>query len=202
MPTRAPRASGGGPEAWSEAMQVYLCSPRQRGWSLHLRDRPSRGIVLPAPAGVVPAASRRRPPSRCALRASGGGPGPYWDVQVIEKCSPRQRGWSRAEHRRRVLPAPAGVVPGRTTRSAESPRAPRASGGGPGRAREREFTTLCSPRQRGWVLRTPCRSWPWAGAPRASGGGPRPPYYRPPSGPCSPRQPGWSRARGHVRVHG
>ncbi len=55
---------------------LATCSPRPRGWSRHPEHHPPRQLVLPAPAGMVPATrSRTRSPWR-APRARGDGPSP------------------------------------------------------------------------------------------------------------------------------
>ena len=173
-------------------------SPRSRGWSLRaLRERAYLG-VLPALAGVVPSSGTAARPAAGAPRARGGGPDLPQLTIPLGGCSPRSRGWSHADDdaglEGGVLPALAGVVPGRARRARTSAGAPRARGGGPMRFTEETSASACSPRSRGWSLpagRRPHRPRvlpalagvvPSAGrrgpgrrrAPRARGGGPGP----------------------------
>ncbi len=100
-------------------------------------------------------------------------------------CSPRPRGWSRDPRRerqpRRVLPAPAGMVPWSAWRRGGFRRAPRARGDGPHHVMINDGRTGCSPRPRGWsqprlrhvedpvVLPAPAGMVPGAASDRRSG---------------------------------
>jgi len=218
-PGRAPRARGGGPVRRNVAGSVRRCSPRSRGWSPphHLRLRPPG--VLPALAGVVPAAPVGHPARRGAPRARGGGPTAAKSSVPESPCSPRSRGWSRPVVRDpasgAVLPALAGVVRHRPPSRTGRRRAPRARGGGPRSCSRCEATCTCSPRSRGWSqlqLRPPVGQGvlpalagvvPGSGgccpgspsAPRARGGGPATAAWLAALPGCSPRSRGWSVGR-------
>ncbi len=144
-----PRARGGGPLSRRISPFMVLWSPRTRGWSRWLPSTPVRRTVVPAHAGVVPRCRRRGLcPSR-GPRARGGGPfgsaftadATKWSPRTrgwpprTRGWSPRTRGWSpRRSHPgrlREVVPAHAGVVPGRPPRTGRALRGPRARGGGP-----------------------------------------------------------------------
>ena len=134
----------------------------------------------------------------------------------LASCSPRPRGWSRpgrpAARRAHLLPAPAGMVPGTTSRTPPARSAPRARGDGPPSAVDFAEPDTCSPRPRGWsprhhqapallgLLPAPAgmvpprtgRTRTTAAAPRARGDGPS---NLPGIGSlsvCSPRPRGWS----------
>ncbi|AIS02463.1 hypothetical protein SGLAU_32655 (plasmid) [Streptomyces glaucescens] len=158
---------------------IVSCSPRPRGWS-HPEALPEPGaILLPAPAGMVPRADLRGCRLTTAPRARGDGPsGPPkssasancsprprgWSLEGVGRggtlrartCSPRPRGWSRVAHLlglpRSLLPAPAGMVPRRSSARAAPQPAPRARGDGPRHAVLWDMRDRCSPRPRGWSL--------------------------------------------------
>ncbi len=134
----------------------------------------------------------------------------------MSPCSPRPRGWSRRRAHlgevRALLPAPAGMVPGRR-RSCCAPRsAPRARGDGPSKSLAIRLRQLCSPRPRGWSRRpvrggglegllpapagmVPSRPPPRPArrtAPRARGDGPITTLLSNSQKSCSPRPRGWS----------
>ena len=73
------------------------------------------------------------------------------------ECSPRERGWSLREMQPQfpltVLPARAGMVPGRSAVCARWCGAPRASGDGPSFREGSIARPACSPRERGWSRR-------------------------------------------------
>ncbi|AIS02458.1 putative secreted protein (plasmid) [Streptomyces glaucescens] len=111
----------------------------------------------------------------------------------------------------RLLPAPAGMVPGSTPATACAPPAPRARGDGPGTQRYQKPPNDCSPRPRGWsrvpgrtevhqvLLPAPAGMVPRTTsphrscrAPRARGDGPWVAAGRIPVHSCSPRPRGWS----------
>ena len=163
-PARRPRARGGGPLLGLDHGPAQASSPRPRGWSLQVRAHAAADVVVPAPAGVVPASGRRRRSATGRPRARGGGPPSPRGGGRERLSSPRPRGWSpplqAGAESQRVVPAPAGVVP-RTARAspARSGR-PRARGGGPGEAVIVYPEDVSSPRPRGWSLpdRWPPRS--------------------------------------------
>ncbi len=154
-----------------------------------------------------------------APRARGGGPGWSRTCSAMRRCSPRTRGWSPHPSPRRctsgVLPAHAGVVPGRRRPARRGFRAPRARGGGPVPRARRQMPDACSPRTRGWsqphepegkesfVLPAHAGVVPGSSrvagqrtsAPRARGGGPVRASAPARTCPCSPRTRGWSRVR-------
>ncbi|BCM71190.1 hypothetical protein EASAB2608_06524 [Streptomyces sp. EAS-AB2608] len=72
----APRTRGDGPYKVTSKMSVTVCSPHPRGWSLVGQFASRLAVLLPAPAGMVPAArpaARTRTP---APRTRGDGPAP------------------------------------------------------------------------------------------------------------------------------
>ncbi len=150
----APRTRGDGPIRTRAASAPSVCSPHPRGWSRLARDRRKSCPVLPAPAGMVPAPAapvRARPG---APRTRGDGPCSYVIRPPSGMCSPHPRGWSHhsrsGARNRRVLPAPAGMVPLRMERQAVLTRAPRTRGDGPAAAVRQTMTPPCSPHPRGW----------------------------------------------------
>ena len=194
----APRARGDGPRPRPGMTEREMCSPRTRGWS----PRPPRpllpGGVLPAHAGMVP--WRGRPPALAASapRARGDGPGPAGSGLGSGQCSPRTRGWSLqmsdSANAAWVLPAHAGMVPGRRARSPGRRCAPRARGDGPHGSSLKDAVVRCSPRTRGCARTRPCRLA--RSAPRARGDGRT---ERSRCRGCSPRTRGWSRVGVVVR---
>ncbi len=111
----APRACGDGPEPTTSTRSGSSCSPRLRGWSRLVRGPPAGVVLLPAPAGMVPWATRSTIWSPAAPRARGDGPITGLTLQGSSFCSPRPRGWSLLGQLQAVctslLPAPAGMVP-------------------------------------------------------------------------------------------
>ncbi len=218
-PLRAPRARGDGPSIEPRAALEQSCSPRTRGWSPALGMDGAPEGVLPAHAGMVPAAIRVRRCASCAPRARGDGPMRRAGGRSWVPCSPRTRGWSLDQlieaHILNVLPAHAGMVPATGPWSAAGCCAPRARGDGPRQLRQTQPQLVCSPRTRGWsqadlfgvgveaVLPAHAGMVPrstapgsWArGAPRARGDGPWSAAWPPVKSMCSPRTRGWSHVR-------
>ena len=151
-----PRGRGGGPALrvieWYEGMS----SPRTRGWSHCAPRLVSTQSVVPADAGVVPASTGRAAAGDGRPRGRGGGPSAAVELWTSIRSSPRTRGWSRPPrplaHRRRVVPADAGVVPRRSGTSRRRAGRPRGRGGGPSARRSRAITAPSSPRTRGWSM--------------------------------------------------
>ena len=192
------------------------CSPRTRGWSLFTGGRDDREVLLLAHAGMVPGCARTPRPGSPAPRARGDGPHPHHCAAHVADCSPRTRGWSRVVSdgggRRLLLPAHAGMVPGRSWPAPRPSPAPRARGDGPRLAGTRRASTSCSPRTRGWsqailaagerVQLLPAHAGmvpsTWRPglaalpAPRARGDGPPRDIRRAWAEICSPRTRGWS----------
>src|SRR3569833_2751115 len=110
---RAPRARGDGPAARTAYRSARRCSPRTRGWSRAGRRVECGEVVLPAHAGMVPAARPGPSPAPRAPRARGDGPSTPNHGAARRGCSPRTRGWSPTRFRPaaspRVLPAHAGM---------------------------------------------------------------------------------------------
>ena len=153
-PSSAPRARGDGPLVYHSYYAPEVCSPRTRGWSPAPPDRDRRTAVLPAHAGMVPKDRMSPGWSSGAPRARGDGPPGRPAVRPAPECSPRTRGWSPATTPTTtpapVLPAHAGMVPARSTRTATRTCAPRARGDGPLLNLAVHDGTQCSPRTRGW----------------------------------------------------
>ncbi len=212
----APRARGDGPTTERKAMFRRPCSPRPRGWSRGNRERLARHPLLPAPAGMVPSGTAWRRTRPTAPRARGDGPATAAGTGWWCGCSPRPRGWSPvrapAPDVAPLLPAPAGMVPRESHRSADARTAPRARGDGPGDARVGILSGRCSPRPQGWspqvgfggpveeLLPAPAGMVPppkdkrheHHPAPRARGDGPDTKISTAPQTNCSPRPRGWS----------
>ena len=193
---RAPRARGDGPVPHLLRPIITECSPRTRGWSPAVPDRVHRGGVLPAHAGMVPSRSQSRSWAHRAPRARGDGPVTMSRTALGISCSPRTRGWSRCGSHRAgrgsVLPAHAGMVPGRGRRRPGRPRAPRARGDGPPDERPWPRGLGVLPAHAGMVPPgTPSATGP-PSAPRARGDGPRGAAAAEFPGLCSPRTRGWS----------
>ncbi len=87
--TSAPRARGDGPCRPSPSTGASTCSPRTRGWSHGAGGRRRAGHLLPAHAGMVPAARHRRPGPAPAPRARGDGPVSHMPSALTAVCSPR-----------------------------------------------------------------------------------------------------------------
>jgi hypothetical protein len=191
-----PRACGGGPWALTRVSWLRSSSPRMRGWSVRARTALGDREVVPAHAGVVPAAAEYAPICTSRPRACGGGPEYVVVVAPVASSPPRMRGWSPVPGACgcgvAVVPAHAGVVrsgaPGHRPRS----RRPRACGGGPWFSSRRLLILWSSPRMRGWspvstnyyartavvpahagvVRRSACSARPRARRPRTRGGCP------------------------------
>ena len=121
-----------------------------------------------------------------------------------------------------MLPAQAGVVPGRGGLRASPSGAPRSGGGGPRRCRGCFGRRKCSPLRRGWSLATvmTATSWPvlpaqagvvpvrcWVAsrcpsAPRSGGGGPIKTKGCAADIRCSPLRRGWSHEHQHRHTQG
>ena len=152
----APRARGDGPKAEHYLPDAVPCSPRSRGWSQGGRHSKCTWAVLPALAGMVPAGHQYSLRNVCAPRARGDGPEGVGPASSASECSPRSRGWSRADQPKggadAVLPALAGMVPRPASARTGGSSAPRARGDGPIKDIRRGFEPECSPRSRGWSL--------------------------------------------------
>ncbi|TKS96422.1 hypothetical protein E4U91_35685 [Streptomyces lasalocidi] len=57
-----------------DRVEAAFCSPRRRGWSRHPRRRGGLGVLLPAPAGMVPMSPNGPFGKVPAPRARGDGP--------------------------------------------------------------------------------------------------------------------------------
>ena len=212
----APLARGDGPVSTAVAGCLPVCSPRTRGWSTMWRRGSGWWWVLPSHAGMVPKARTAFTWRLSAPRARGDGPRAKRTRLRATLCSPRTRGWSLSTGHPpflvRVLPAHAGMVPGRDGAGAHDSRAPRARGDGPEAHHQHLIDRKCSPRTRGWSRQGPeglrpvgvlpahagmvpssaPRSRARPSASRARGDGPRPPPADFFSSMCFPRTRGWS----------
>ncbi len=194
-----------------------VCSPHPRGWSLERQRALRAGALLPAPAGMVPAAgpvTRTRTP---APRTRGDGPHKFTAVRCACNCSPHPRGWSLGDVLASVgvglLPAPAGMVPTPPVRRSPEGTAPRTRGDGPVSVTVSSENSDCSPHPRGWspsvpaagvgvgLLPAPAGMVPGssgrvavpAAAPRTRGDGPYLSTDSDTRAVCSPHPRGWSR---------
>src|SRR5690606_27758813 len=73
-PGGGPRASGGGPAAFTLEKFENAWSPRERGWTIVLVLELVLELVVPARAGVDPGPSSSSRACTGGPRASGGGP--------------------------------------------------------------------------------------------------------------------------------
>ncbi len=203
---RGPRACGVGPPAYVDQRAQVRWSPRVRGWSLPAFADASGAIGGPRACGVGPSAAAAPPAST--------------------RWSPRVRGWSRAAllggEAAVVVPARAGLVPGRSSRRRPAASGPRACGVGPSTNSAASPVRAWSPRVRGWspprsgaLDRRPvvparaglvprCPEPPRApeSGPRACGVGPRMERAALIAAGWSPRVRGWSHhPQPGVRVH-
>ncbi len=216
-PNCAPRPRGDGPMVSVSRNPARTCSPPARGWSLRadLGDGVTR--VLPARAGMVPAVERSQTRRVSAPRPRGDGPAMPGLINVMQACSPPARGWSPGvldgAGEAVVLPARAGMVPGRGRRPCGRWCAPRPRGDGPTEGLRDDPVVECSSPARGWPpegvsglglrLVLPARAGmaPWgrsgrgrrAGAPRPRGDGPDRTSPVRLSMRCSPPARGWLR---------
>ena len=194
--TTAPRARGAVPSGPDGVGGRCRAAPRARGavpWSRSAIARPPL-VLLPAPAGLFPAAQRpvgppgllpapaglfhRRARERrdhpAAPRARGAVPQCCCVRNQAGACSPRPRGCSLGEHRVAAItsaPRARGAVPASPRRGGGLGPAPRARGAVPRHPRRwwaRGATCGCSPRPRGC---SPMRRWASGcpSAPRARG---------------------------------
>ncbi len=193
----APRTRGDGPHVRYARVISLPCSPHPRGCSrVELRSQDGQGL-LSAPAGMIPAASRRYGKTSSAPRTRRDGPLRVGDTVAVRRCFPHPRRWSRHRYgdrrRGRLLPAPAGMVPRR--------------------AIPRRRPCSCSPHPREWslgwrgvvrvefLLPAPAEMVPPDAsrcgspttAPRTRGDGPSCWDRRRRPRPCSPHPRGWSR---------
>ncbi len=152
-PVGRPRACGGAPTLIRVAVDLLMSAPRLRGCSPG-RPRPRPGDhVGPAPAGVL---RPRTHLCECRLRrprACGGAPA-IWQHQIGQHLSaPRLRGCSAgrgvAPGLPAVGPAPAGVLPGRSSGRPRPARRPRACGGAPRQRGVGQAMVTSAPRLRG-----------------------------------------------------
>ncbi len=189
-----PRARGGCSSPYSNWISVWLSSPR------------SRGLLLPARAGVMDVA---------VVPALAGGCSPaFYRPAHGTMSSPRSRGLldvaDRADHRRGVVPALAGVAPATPVRTGRTWRRPRARGGCSPTAAVPRPPPTSSPRSRGLLaddgrparvrrvvpalagVAPGCRPCPpgTQGRPRARGGCSRTPCPSPGCRASSPRSRG------------
>ena len=199
-PTRwrsRPRARGGVPSWRSWRCIRRMSSPRTRGCSRVGVGQLQPDSVVPAHAGVFHSTASADGPRPGRPRARGGVPPHQTVTPECSQSSPRTRGCSRYPDvglvRDGVVPAHAGVFPGRARPTPSWSRRPRARGGVPRAPTTRSELSRSSPRTRGCsgadqrlILRavvvpahagvfrtwTP-NDWPASRRPRARGGVPR-----------------------------
>ncbi|AKZ59529.1 hypothetical protein SAM23877_6484 [Streptomyces ambofaciens ATCC 23877] len=190
----APRTRGDGPRVENRIGVRRVCSPHPRGWSRHRHGVRVLTPLLPAPAGMVPKLRGPRRNVGTAPRTRGDGlpcPAPTCPRRP---CSPHPRGWSprpRSSGRdRRLLPAPAGMVPAWAGSFRWSGPAPRTRGDGPSEWTQEAADLLCSPHPQGWSQVHGRQHRGRVPAPRTRGDGPSAVPSAFTVQPCSPRPAG------------
>ncbi|MGY3341174.1 hypothetical protein ACVW0K_007367 [Streptomyces filamentosus] len=130
----APRSRGDGPDLARVVVGPNGCSPLAWGWT-RSRDVPGHpDVLLPARAGMDPAAGL--PARRCTSAPCSRGDGPethHW-VEGNNGCSPRPRGWTGDAKNQDI---PGLLLPARGDGPLTPPREPE--------------LRACSPRPRGWT---------------------------------------------------
>ena len=173
-------------------------SPRERGSSRPRARFPSVARVVPARAGVIPAAGPVGTVMESRPRASGGHPFRKTESEAVWWSSPRERGSSRAPATLPaswvVVPARAGVIRSSSRAARSSTRRPRASGGHPDELRTLRDELAVVPARAGVIRWLPHRAPEDRRRPRASGGHPALGVQDPAAGGSSPRERGSSRA--------
>ena len=192
-----PRPRGGAPRRRRMRAALQESSPPARGCS-----RPGRGPdtalrVVPARAGVLRRACRRRScpgvvPARAGVlrgllpgpmhrprrpRPRGGAPGPRALLGVVRRSSPPARGCSRSCSRVTAAaagrPRPRGGAPEFTTAGRRrSCSRPRPRGGAPEFGRRSASWSAVVPAHAGVLRRVPMASWTQGCRPRPRGGAP------------------------------
>ncbi len=151
------RASGGGSATAPVRVVASQCSPRERRWVVVQVHDDDQHVVLSARAEVGRLLAAASPDRQGALRASGGGSPPAVATAYMTACSPRERRWVAQDRVLReefaVLSARAEVGRGLRQRAQLLQSALRASGGGSPGVEIAPPATLCSPRERRWVVR-------------------------------------------------
>ncbi len=149
----APRARGDGPTRPVAEQHRKYCSPRTRGWTLAPSVAQPDDRLLPAHAGMDLRRDRQPLLRHAAPRARGDGPRSRSHASKRSVCSPRTRGWTYvviASHFcAMLLPAHAGMDPGRGRTLRRGRSAPRARGDGPQYTGVTVCWCNCSPRTRG-----------------------------------------------------
>ena len=152
-----PHASGDGPSGPSCCCTCRRCSPREWGWTDEAVKFWERVIVFPTRVGMDRRTGSFPPASRRVPHASGDGPNLEPVVLELQRCSPREWGWTV---RIAILTTTNGVFPTRVgmdrRRSGArcySSRVPHASGDGPASALPIVPPWVCSPREWGWTVR-------------------------------------------------
>ncbi len=143
--TGGPRACGAVPVSHAKWALFDWWSPRVRGCS--------RGLVVPARAGLFPGQRVLRGSGVRGPRACGAVPQNVQSAVVGSAWSPRVRGCSpiglRVDQALVVVPARAGLFPTAPRRCQPPERGPRACGAVPGQAGAGELSGWWSPRVRG-----------------------------------------------------
>lgn len=111
----APRECRAGSYTNLSFLKIYACSPQVRDWSWSKVTKFTRVQVLPAGAGLVPAAGTRGDERTGAPLGCRASPSVRPEPIHVSVCSLRVRDWSRLDGAGRrevvVLPAGAGLVP-------------------------------------------------------------------------------------------
>ena len=153
---RVPRARGDGPRSCMNCRCANECSPRTRGWTASRQPLPYAAVVFPAHAGMD-RGPRLRPDAVLRVpRARGDGPLSAADLDYLDTCSPRTRGWT---------------VDGTPLVRLDA-RVPRARGDGPNNSGQNMNNDGVFPAHAGMDRTAPATGICRTGVPRARGDGP------------------------------
>ena len=128
----APRKRGDVPALDPSVFASEVCSPQARGCSPAIAASYNVADMLPASAGMFPAAVITEKRFENAPRKRGDAPLQRAEVMATDRCSPQARGCSQRKPSNRkgreMLPASAGMFPAREEVEAGRPNAPRKRG--------------------------------------------------------------------------
>ena len=132
---RFPRTRGDGPDMGVSHDYWPSVPPHPRGWSPLKEPHNGYERGSPAPAGMVPRASRAAWRPMRFPRTRGDGPEPLHPQRYAPAVPPHPRGWSQKRMAKGITiqgsPAPAGMVPKKRRHHGRRLGFPRTRGDGP-----------------------------------------------------------------------